>query len=92
MRNSKSGRPGLKARASAYPTSCNRRSSVGGQANLPIPSIFFTKHPHQDVMFCKEDRCRWSALANPPVETGGFKMIDVLRKPSVFKSVKKAFL
>jgi hypothetical protein len=64
--------------ASAYPTSCDRRSLVGGQASLPIPSIFFTKHPHQDVMFCKEDRCGWSALATPPVQTGGFKMMDVL--------------
>jgi hypothetical protein len=64
--------------ASAYPTSCNRRSSVGGQANLPILSIFFTKHHILMRMFCKEDRCGWSALATPPVKTGGFKMMDVL--------------
>jgi hypothetical protein len=53
---------------------------VHAQIEKSSHTIFFTKHPHQDVMFCKEDRCGWSALAIPPVKTGGFKACPALRE------------
>jgi hypothetical protein len=38
-------------------------------------------------MFCKEDRCRGIVDSKPPVETGGYKMIDVIRSLSTCYSV-----
>ena len=30
-------------------------------------------------MFCKDDRCERWVFNDPPIEIGGFKMIDVFR-------------
>jgi hypothetical protein len=30
-------------------------------------------------MFCKDVRCEWWGFGNPPIEIGGYKMLDVIR-------------
>jgi hypothetical protein len=73
--------------ASAYPTfpqggtgfvTADLQSAVRQIFRFHLSSLQDIRIKDQDVMFCKENRRGWSALATPPVQTGGFKMIDVL--------------
>jgi hypothetical protein len=54
------------------------QSAVRQPFRFHLSSLQNIRIKDQDVMFCKEDRCGSSALETPPVQTGGFKMIDVL--------------